>query len=68
MSNEIVRKNAPRGCKCRGCGKKVPTTDDVIFKYYSGGRGQNVFLCIPCAQFVGELANGVEEKLNKLGL
>jgi len=61
------RRYIQRNGNCKCCGKDLVAKKDEIISVQNYSAN-NPFFCIPCAQFMGDLANGLEEKLEKLGL
>ncbi len=51
-------------CKC--CDTKLKANVDEIISIQNYAAN-NPFFCLKCAQTIGDLANGIEEKLEKLG-
>ena len=51
-------------CKC--CGKELTANVDEIISIHNYSAG-NPFFCLTCAKTIGDLANGLEEKLEQLG-
>ena len=65
-TNVAVRRFISRNGNCKCCDKKLKANVDEIIsiKNYSAN---NPFFCIDCAKTIGDLANGLEEKLEQLG-
>lgn len=60
MSAPQVRP-AERTAFCRGCDKPIEKGTEMVSFHSWRNRGQNIHICLPCAESIGELAASKKE-------
>jgi len=54
--NNAVRRPLQRVAYCRGCDTMMDPETEIISLYSYRNQGMSIFLCLECAQEIGELA------------
>ena len=51
----FVLRTQIRKASCRGCGNVIQPEEVAVYTYTNVNRGMSIFICLPCADEIGNL-------------